>query len=102
MKTKRISAARLLLVSDRNGDTLWEPRLAPLMNETLGISQRAELARRAMASPVERSKPEMPPNNYETAAPNGFRRSAMVVLFGLAFCLWLVIAGLGVLVWSWL
>ena len=53
--------ARLLLVSDRNNDILWEPREVPLMKETLGISQRAELARRAMASPIDHSHCPTPP-----------------------------------------
>jgi len=94
--------ARLLLVSDRNGDIIWEPRKVPLMKESLGISQRAELARRAMASPVERHPTilKRPPlEDFDDLLPF---KTRMVVLFGLVICSWLVIAGIGVLVWSWL
>jgi hypothetical protein len=92
---------RLQLVSDRNGDILWE-RPVPLMKETIGISQRAELARRAMASPVERHPTilKQPPlADFDDLLPFETR---MRVFFGLVFCSWLLIAGLGVLVWSWL
>jgi hypothetical protein len=94
--------ARLLLVSDRNNDILWEPREVPLMKETLGISQRAELARRAMASPVERHPtiPKRPPlADFDDLLP---LKTRMVVSFGLVLCSCLVIAYLGILVWSWL
>jgi len=90
------------LVTDRNGDILWEPRRVPLLKETFGISQRADLARRAMASPVERHPTilKRPPlADFDDLLPF---KTRMVVLFGLALCSWLVIAGLGVLVWSWL
>jgi hypothetical protein len=102
MKTKRISVARLELVADRNGDILWEPRKVPLMRDTLGISQRAELARQAMASPVERHPTilKRPPlADFDDLLPF---KTRMWGLFGLVICSWLVIAGLGVLVWSWL
>ena len=101
MKTKH-TFARLESVADRNGDILWELRPVPLMKESLGISQRAELARRAMASTVESHPtiPKRPPlADFDDLLPF---KTRMVVLFGLVLCSWLVIAGLGVLVWSWL
>jgi hypothetical protein len=101
MKTKH-TFTRLKSIADRNGDIILEPRQVPLMKETLGISQRAELARRAMASPVE-SHPTIlkrpPLAVFDDPLPF---KTRMVVLFGLVICSWLLIAGLGVLVWSWL
>ena len=35
-----------------------EKRPIPLLRETLGISQRAELARRAMAEPIQYRRPQ--------------------------------------------
>jgi hypothetical protein len=83
--------ARLLLVSDRNGDIIWEPRKVPLMKESLCISQRAELARRAMASPVERYPTILKRPPLEDSDDLLPFKTRMVVLFGLA-----------ILVWSWL
>ena len=89
--------ARLLLASDRNNDIFWEPRPVPLMKETLGISQRAELARRAMAEPVHHS-PRFPPAPLadlgDLAAMPAWAKWIYLVSAGL------VIAGIGVLIWA--
>ena len=99
MKTKRISAARLLLVSDRNGDTLWEPRRVLLMKESLGISQRAELARQSMAAPIDHS-PCPPPASplavfNDLAAMPGWAKWIFIGSYVL-----LVLTGIGMLLWA--
>jgi hypothetical protein len=88
--------ARLLLVSDRNNDILWEPRRVPLIKETLGITQRAELARRAMAEPINRSLrlPPAPLADFDDrAAMPGWAKwiyiaSALLILAGIGFLIW--------------
>jgi hypothetical protein len=94
---KKIFADRPQLVSDSNGDILWEPRPVPLMKESLGISQRAELARQAMAAPIHYS-PRLPPaplaNFDDLAAMPGWAK------IGYAVITLIVIAGIGVLIWA--
>jgi hypothetical protein len=93
---KKISSARLELVADRNGDIIWEPRRVPLIKESLGISQRAELARRAMAEPVRVSPrlPNPPLADFDDlAAMPGWSKwiyavSALLVLAGIGFLVW--------------
>jgi hypothetical protein len=89
--------ARLVLVSDRNNDILWEPRPVPLMKESLGISQRAELARRAMAAPIDYS-PRLPPAPLadfdDIAAMPGWAKKLYIVSTGL------IVAGIGMLIWA--
>jgi hypothetical protein len=89
--------ARLLLVSDRNNDILWEPRPVPLMKESLGISQRAELARQAMAAPIHYS-PRLPPAPLsdfdDIAAMPDWAKWIFTT------CILLVISGIGVLIWA--
>ena len=89
--------ARLLLVSDRNNDILWEPRPVPLMKESLGISQRAELARQAMAAPIHYS-PRLPPAPLAdfddlTAMPSWAK-------WGYAIITLIIMAGIGMLIWA--
>ena len=55
---KKISSARLELVADKNGNIVYEPRKVPMIKESLGISERAELARRAMAEPIKYNRPQ--------------------------------------------
>jgi len=88
--------ARLLRVIDKNGDIIWEPRQVPLLRETLGISQRAELARRAMAEPINRSLrlPPAPLADFDDlAAMPGWAKwiyiaSALLILAGIGFLVW--------------
>jgi hypothetical protein len=94
---KKKFPARLLLVSDRDNDILWESRPVPLMKETLGISQRAELARRAMAAPIDYF-PRLPPAPLAdfddlTAMP-GWAKCIYLISAGL------IVAGIGMLVWA--
>jgi len=87
---------RLQLVSDRNGDILWE-RPVPLMKETIGISQRAELARRAMATPIDHShchSPALPNVTNNLAAIPWW---AKLMYIGSAL---LVLSGIWILVWA--
>ncbi len=84
------------LVTDRNGDILWEHQI-PMMKESLGISQRAELARRAMATPIDHSPCHSP------ALPNVRNKIAAIpwwakwIYIGSAL---LVLSGIGMLVWA--
>jgi hypothetical protein len=99
MKTKPIPAARLELVADKNGDILWEPRKVPLMRDTLGISQRAELARQAMAAPIDHS-PCPPPASplavfNDLAAMPGWAKWIFIGSYVL-----LVLTGIGMLLWA--
>jgi len=90
-------STRLLLVSDRNNDILWEPRPVPLMKESLGISQRAELARRAMAAPINRSPrlPQPPLADFDDlSAMPAWAKWIYLISAGL------VVAGIGFLVWA--
>ncbi len=95
---KKISSAvSPQVVSDRNGDILWITREVPLMKETLGISQRAELARRAMAAPIDYF-PRLPPAPLAdfddlTAMPSWAK-------WIFTTCGLLVITGIGVLIWA--
>ena len=94
---KKISAVSPRVVSDRNGDILWITREVPLMKETLGISQRAELARRAMAAPIDYF-PRLPPAPLAdfddlTAMP-GWAKCIYLISAGL------IVAGIGMLVWA--
>jgi len=94
---KKISAVRLASVMDRDGDYLYEPRPVPLLRETLGISERAELARRAMAEPINRS-PRLPPAPLadfdDLAAMPAWAKWIYLISAGL------VVAGIGMLVWA--
>jgi hypothetical protein len=93
---KKIPAVRLASVMDRDGYYLYEPRPVPLLRETLGISQRAELARRAMAEPVKVSPriPNPPLSDFDDlAAMPGWAKlayavSALLILFGLGVMVW--------------
>lgn len=93
---KKIPAVRLASVMDRDGYYLYEPRPVPLLRETLGISQRAELARRAMAEPVRVSPrlPNPPLADFDDlAAMPGWSKwiyavSALLVLAGIGFLVW--------------
>jgi hypothetical protein len=96
MKTKH-TFARLKSVADRNGDILLEPRQVPLMKETLGISQRAELDRRAMAEPINRS-PRLPP--APLADFDDLAAMPSWVKWGYAVYTLIIIAGIGVLIWA--
>lgn len=88
---KKISSAHLL----------WEPRRVPLMKETLGISQRDELARLAMAAPINHDPRLAAPvlADSDNFHPN---RRQFLTQVGLALCAWIVLLGLGFLVWAWL
>jgi hypothetical protein len=84
--------ARPLLVSDRNNDILWEPRPVPLMKKSLGISQRAELARRAMAEPIPDRQPV---EDFDGLAP------ARCIAWAIGItALSVSLIGLGVLIWA--
>jgi hypothetical protein len=94
---KKISSARLELVADKNGDILWEPRRVPLLRETLGIAQRAELARRAMAEPIKISPriPNPPLIDFDDLATMpGWAKWIYLISAGL------IVAGIGMLVWA--
>jgi len=93
---KKIPAVRLASVMDRDGYYLYEPRPVPLLRETLGISERAELARRAMAEPINRSLrlPPAPLADFDDlAAMPGWAKwiyiaSALLILAGIGFLIW--------------
>jgi hypothetical protein len=96
---KKIPAASLKMILCRNGDVLWEPRQVPLIKESLGISQRAELARRAMAEPINRS-PRLSPASladFDDLAAMPVYAKLIYVISAL-----LVMAGIGVLIWAFI
>jgi hypothetical protein len=97
---KKNSSVHLKLVSDQSGDIVWEPRKIPLMKESLGITRRAVLARRAMASPMDIRSSSRPQEDLDDLYPNTVWPNFN--LFGLTFCAWLIITGLVLLVGKWL
>jgi hypothetical protein len=89
--------ARPQLVADRNNDILWEPRPVPLMKESLGISQRAELARRAMAAPIDHSlcNSPAPLADFDDLAAMPWWAKWIFIVSAM-----LIVAGIGMLIWA--
>jgi hypothetical protein len=89
--------------ADEKGNIIWkhghiaEPRRVPLIRDTLGIAERAELARRAMAEPINRSPRLTPPPLADfddlAAIPAWAKWSYVISIL-------LVMAGIGVLIWA--
>ena len=99
-RQKKMLTTHLLKLVSRNGDIVWEPRKIPLMKESLGITRRAVLARRAMASPMDIRSSSRPQEDLDDLYPNTVWPNFN--LFGLTFCAWLIITGLVLLVREWL
>jgi hypothetical protein len=70
------------------------PRPIPMLRDTLGIAERAELARRAMAEPIRYRPPQPALEDFDGLAPArgiawGVGITALVVaLVGLVILLW--------------
>lgn len=94
---RKITSVRIELVADRNGDIVWEPRRVPLIKDTLGISRRAELARQAMAIPINHSLRLPAPALADFDDLAAMPRWAKWMFGG---CGLLVLLGIGVLVWA--
>ena len=95
---KKIYAVNLRVVADKNGDIeIILPRPIPMLRDTLGIVERAESVRRAMASPLNRS-PSLPPAPLadfdDLSVMPAWAKWIYLISAGL------VVAGIGMLVWA--